>query len=153
VWVSDYLAEDAASWAKKNLGIVWYDADAFGERLAKISGLPKHGGGPDGEERIRAEKGDRSIVASIKAHGTGRDGLQYLYREQLVACPPASGDTWEQLVGRLHREGQTADEVVTHVYRHTEELRAAIDKALEQARYVQGTTRSLQKLLISDVTF
>lgn len=153
VWVSDYLVRDAAAWASRARGIVWYDMDAFGRAVAESAGLPLHSGGADAEARIRAERGDRSIIASIRSHGTGRDGLQYLFAEQLVANPPSSGDAWEQLLGRLHRQGQRADEVVTHVYRHTADLRDALDRALELAKFIEGITTSQQKLLAADVEF
>lgn len=153
VWVDDFLARDAAEWALKNRGIVWYEHDAFGRRVAKLSGVPMHGGGVGAEARILAEKGDRSIIASIKAHGTGRDGLQKLFCRQLVANPPASGSAWEQLLGRTHRIGQEADEVETFVYRHTIEMSEAIDTALLQAKYIEGTMGTLQKLLAASYSF
>lgn len=153
VWVSDYLAQDAAAWATHNLGIVWYESDAFGRRVAELSGLPKHGGGPDAEARILAERGDRSLVVSIKSHGTGRNGLQWYFNNQLVANPPASGDMTEQLLARLHRIGQPKDEVHAAFYRHTPEMRDSIDKAVLHAKYVRGTTGNQQKLLIANVSF
>jgi hypothetical protein len=149
VWVDDFLAKDAALYAVKNRGVVWYEHSAFGAKVAEYAGLPLHGGGLGAEERILAEKGDRSIVASIKAHGTGRDGLQRLFSEQLVANPPASGLAWEQLLGRLHRLNQEADEVTTFVYRHTEEFRDAWDKAKREASYIESTLGSFQKLLLA----
>ncbi len=153
VWVDRYMIDDCAKWAKANKGIVWYEHTAFGRLLSEVSGLPLHEGGLDAEAKIRAEKGDTSIVASIKSHGTGRDGLQLLFNNQLVANPPVSASAWEQLLGRLHRIGQSEDEVNTTVYRHTQELRDAFDKTLLYARYIQGTIGSLQKLLSANVTF
>lgn len=153
VWISDYLVEDAAAWAKKHRGIVWYQHEAFGRRVAERAGIPCHGGGPGAEDRIAREKGKTSICASIRSHGTGRDGLQRLFREQLVANPPAGGDEWEQLLGRLHRVGQAADEVDTYVYRHTEELASAIDRAVMQARFVRGVMGTNQILLAASCDF
>lgn len=150
---ADYLVRDAAAWAKEHRGIVWYEHDAFGRRVAELAGLPLHAGGPDAEAKILAEKGDRSLVVSIKAHGTGRDGLQRLFSKQLIANPPGSGGAFEQLLGRLHRLGQPADEVETWVYRHTPEMRDAIDRAVQQARYIEGTMGTLQKLLAATCTF
>lgn len=151
VWVDQYLVNDAAEWAQKHRGIVWYEHEAFGRAIGEKAGTPVHGGGIGAEARILAEKGDRSIAASIRSHGTGRNGLQFLFNEQLVANPPSSGDAWEQLLGRLNRVGQSADEVVTHVYRHTAELRDAIDRALELAKYIEGITSNTQMLLAADV--
>lgn len=153
VWLDDYLANDAAEWARKHRGIIWYEFGAFGRRVAEISKLARHGGGPDAERAILAEDGRHSIIASIKAHGTGRDGLQFLFSRQLVANPPSSGDAWEQLLGRLHREGQRADEVDTWIYRHTAEMCEAIDKAVTQARFVAGVMGSAQKLLAATCDF
>lgn len=154
VWVDDFLIRDAAAWATSHRGVVWYEHATVGDKLAAALGAPKHAGGPNAEEEIKLElarKGDRCLVASIKAHGTGRDGLQNVFSDQLVVNPPASGDTWEQLIGRLHRIGQTADEVTTTVYRHTEEYANALDKSLHEAKYVEGTWGSLQKLLCATV--
>jgi hypothetical protein len=105
------------------------------------------------ESRLRAEKGDRSIVASIKAHGTGRDGLQYIFSKNLVANPPSSGATWEQLLGRTHRVGQRSDEVEVWTYRHTPELRECLDDAIGQARYIHATLGLEQKLLTASLGF
>lgn len=152
VWVDDFLVLDAAEWAKSHRGIVWYEYTAFGERLAQLTGLPLYDGNGD-ENEILAEKGDRTIIASIRAHGTGRDGLQRIFSEAIIANPPASGDKWEQVTARLHRIGQQADEVVHDVYRHTTELADAIDRAVISARYVAGTIGSDQKILAANITF
>lgn len=146
VEVSKYLAIAAAEWALENRGIVWYESNWFGETVAKISGLTKHGGGADAAKNIGAENGSRSIVASIKSHGTGRDGLQRIFYDQLVAQPPSSATTWEQLLGRLHRIGQKAPKVFARFYRHTPELQSHVDQALARALYVQTTLGSEQKL-------
>jgi hypothetical protein len=153
VWVDDYLAKDAASWALKNRGVVWYEHHAFGERVAKIAKLPLHAGGADAEALILAEKGDRSIVASLKAHGTGRDGLQRLFHQQLISFPPSDGAAFEQLLGRLHRIGQREDVVYAHLYRHTKEMRDAIDTALMRSRYIQGTMGTAMKVLSAKTLF
>jgi hypothetical protein len=141
-----YLAEDSARWAREHRGVVWYDKRAFGAWVAEIGELPLHSGGAGAGERIGQEKGDRSIVASIKSHGEGRDGLQYLFHDQLVAHPPSGATAWEQLLGRLHRPGQASD-VTTEYYAHTPELEQNVTKALDRAHYVQGTIGAKQKLL------
>ncbi len=146
VRLDPFLAQDAAAWGRERRGIVWYEHAAFGQWVAEISGLPLHGGGPDAGQRIGAERGDRSLVASIKSHGTGRDGLQRLFHEQLVANPPSSATAWEQLLGRLHRIGQKAPVVTTEFYRHTPEMRDHVDQALARALYVESTMGSAQKL-------
>ena len=142
-----YLAEDAAAWGADHRGVIWYEASEFGLWIAEISGLSLHGGGPRAPAALAREDGSRSIIASMKAHGRGRDGLQRIFCDQLVAMPPANATGWEQLLGRLVRDGQEADLVTAWVYKHTPELRAFIEKATARAEYVQATVGSKQKLL------
>ena len=148
VWLDDFLAQDAANWGLKNKGVIWYIYNAFGIRVGELSGLPVHGGGKGADLRIADETGDKSIIASIHAHGTGRDGLQRLFKTQLITAPPSSGAAWEQLLGRLHRIGQESSVVSAEVYRHTEEFKRSLDKALARALYIQDTLGSEQKLRV-----
>jgi hypothetical protein len=152
-WIDDFLARDAAAWAAEHRGVVWCNSRAFAQKVAELSGLPYHGGGPDAEARILAEDGSRSIVASIKAHGTGRDGLQQKFSKQLIAEIPASADLWEQLLGRLAREGQQADTVETWIYYHVPEIRDAFRKAMMYAEFIEATTPNQQALLSADIDF
>lgn len=151
VWIDDFLARDAAEWAKANRGIVWYEHDCFGRKIAQLAGVPLYGGGPDASTKILAENGKRSIVASIRAHGTGKN-LQ-AFASNLIGNPPSDGAAWEQTMARTHRPGQRADVVTVEVYRHTREMRDAIDEAISRARYMQETTGSLQKLLYATIEF
>lgn len=136
VRLDDYLVQDAAVWAAESPGIVWYHGTKeFGVWLAEVSGLPLHEGGPQADPLIRAERGDRSIIASIKSHGTGRDGLQFVFNRQLLASPPSSANEWEQLLGRLHRIGQD-DDVDTYYYAHTRELKKCMAEAMRRSNFV-----------------
>lgn len=146
VRVSDYLICDAAEWASSHVGIVWYETDDFGVWLSEITGLHKHGGGVHAGDLIKAEKGENSIIASVKAHGRGRDGLQFLFSDQLVVQPFSSSKLWEQALGRLHRQGQKADEVNCNVYTHTIELEKHLQAALSRASYVSDTLGAHQKI-------
>lgn len=148
VLVNDYLARDAAAWAAEHRGIVWYEHAAFGRWVAEIGGLALHGGGAGAGEAIAAEDGSRSIVCSIHAHGRGRDGLQRIFSEQLVANPPSSASRWEQLLGRLHRIRQKAPVVSTWFYRHSPELKSHVAKALARALYVERTLGATQKIRV-----
>ncbi len=148
VRVDDFLARDAAEWGLANRGIIWYGLVEFGTWVSELSGLTMHGGGPKAGKRIAAETGERSILCSIKSHGRGRDGLQRLFNDQLIANPPASATQWEQLLGRLHRQGQGSELVTALFYRHTDEIKAVVDQALRRAKYVEGTLGAAQKLRI-----
>jgi hypothetical protein len=155
VYLDDYLARDAAEWGLRNRGIIWYNMVEFGAWIAKFSGilgdgnpLTMHGGGPKAGARLRGERGERSIIASLKSHGRGRNGLQFLYDTQLVVNPPSDAAIWEQLLGRTHRQGQTSTEVTCLFYRHTDELRDTIDQALRRALYVEQILGATQKLRV-----
>lgn len=152
-WIDDFLAQDAAEWARANIGVVWCHSRAFGKRVAQLAGLPYHGGGPNSEANILAEDGKRSIIASIPAHGESLDGLQTKFYRQLVAEVPSSGKGWEQLLGRLAREGQRADTVETEVYRHVIEYRDAFAKAVALAEFIEATTPNRQLILAADLGF
>lgn len=153
VWLDDYLAADCAAWAGEHRGIIWCQHTVFARRVAKLAGIPLHLGGATAEQRILAERGQTAIVASLKSHGTGRDGLQLHFTEQIFPNPPESNDAWEQPLGRLHRPGQTSDEVTAYVYRHTGELCEAFDKALMQARWTRAVIGADQKLLLANLDF
>jgi hypothetical protein len=146
--VSDYLAVDAARWGLEHSGIIWYGMAEFGRWVSELSGLPLHAGGPDAGKRLAKEVGNRSLVCSIKSHGRGRDGLQALFCEQLIAQLPSSSAMWEQLLGRLHRQGTQFEEIRAWFYAHTTEIQDALETALGRARYVRGTLGANQKLLV-----
>lgn len=148
-----FLARDAAAWAQDNIGVVWCQSRALGMKIAELAKLPYHGGGPEAEAKILSEDGSRSVIASIKAHGTGRDGLQFHFHKQLLPESPSSGDMYEQVLGRLAREGQREDTVETEIYRHTGELREAFRKALMYAEFIEATTPNKQALLAADINF
>lgn len=147
VWLDDYLLHDVIAWAKANVGVIWYTHAAFGERLAALSKLPLFGPGPEASRLIIEERGDRTVIASIKAHGTGKN-LQ-CWSRCLLVDPPAGGGVWEQAIGRLHRTGQKADEVEVATYQHTPEFRESFETAMKDARYVQESTGTRQKLLLA----
>jgi hypothetical protein len=142
-----FLAEDAAAWARDGIGVVWYADTDFGRWVCELTGLPMHTGGVKAPELIARENGSRSIIASIKAHGRGTDGLQRHFDRGLIATVPSSPKGWEQLVGRFARNGQRSSRVWWGYYAHTEELRSAMKKAIMKSQYVTETMGSAQKLL------
>ena len=149
-WLSDYVVRDAEQWAIKNKGIVWVrhstahtdepDDDAVGGCFKEI---PYFGAG---DERIRTYRGP--CAASVRAHGTGKDLVQW--NEALLMGFPSSGLTIEQLVARHHREGQKADTVRIHFYAHSLENLNAVEQCIEDARHVQTLTGADQRILTAD---
>ncbi len=150
----DFLVNDAAAWASDNKGVIWVQSTAFGHHLSKLAKIPFYNGGPKAEEKMLVEKGNRSIICSIKAVGAGVDGLQNIYNKQLIVETPASNAKqtgYEQLLGRLHREGQRKDEVFVEGYFHVREMKDAFRQAVSQAEFNFTMTGNRQKLLFSDI--
>jgi hypothetical protein len=148
-----YLARDAGEWALKNKAVIWIRSTALGRKIAELSGLPFFNGGPGCEERLNAEKGNRSIICSIKALGAGTDGLQYKFSDALIVEMPASNggnEGAEQLLGRLHREGQRADVVSMLGYFHTQEFLDALRQVLAQAEFHYDMQQIKQRILMAD---
>jgi hypothetical protein len=139
VWISEWLVLDVLEWLRQNKGIVWYDFDAFGQlvyKRARQAGIDVgfFGRGREASIMIERERGDRPIIASEAAHGTGKN-LQYAFSKNLFPNPAPDG--WEQTLGRTHRQGQPRDEVTAEIYRHLE-FGPAFDRAQERARYTQA---------------
>jgi hypothetical protein len=151
VWLDDCVVDDAVAWGRKHVGLIWYEHAAFGARVAEVGGFPLYGGGEEASERILDERGDRTVVASIEAHRDGKN-LQ-MFSRQLVTTPQSSGKISEQMLGRLHRPGQKADEVETWIYQHTPELRKALASAIADARFIQSVWKTPQKLVYANYTF
>lgn len=145
--LDDFIAQDAVEWASERVGIVWYNMRALATRMQELSGMPVHDGGSKGGERLRAEKGNRSIICSIKSNGRGRDGMQHVFDRQLIVNSMASATGFEQLLGRMHRRGQRSGLVSTEIYLHTPELRKSLDQAIRRSRYVRDILGADQKLL------
>jgi hypothetical protein len=151
-FIDDTYLEQVEKWVKEAPGIVWTLHVAFGERLSEKLGLPfysKGGLNRDGVA-IESEKGDRPIVASIQSNGEGRNLQQFC--RNLVVVPPSTGSIWEQLIGRTHRRGQQADEVVFDVWLGCDAAFRGMAQAIRDARYIQDQTGNVQRLVIADYT-
>lgn len=140
VWVSSYFIDDCVArlTRAKSHTILWYESEAVAIALAE-RGVRVYG--RDTEMPAKSE----SCAASIRVHGTGKN-LQ-AWSHNLIAEMPSSGSTSEQLLGRTHRQGQDADEVKFYIYQHTESFQKALEKAVEEAKYIRDTTGNRQKLL------
>lgn len=134
-WVSDYLIKLVSEWLNEP-GIVWTQYDAFGQRF-----MDYYGAG-DGKPT------SQYAVASVAAHGTGHN-LQH-YQRGLVLSPILSAAAWEQLLGRWHRQGQSADEVSCDILLHTDRYKRKWQAALKEAEFIEQTTGQQQKILYAN---
>ncbi len=129
--------------------LVWVEHTAAGEKLAEISGLPFFSReGKDEKGRIiESLRGKQSAILSIGANQEGRN-LQAWNHNLIVTVPP-NGKILEQVMGRSHREGQTADEVFFDFTLGDSVLRDGLRKAIRDAEYVHETMGTNQKLLLA----
>lgn len=147
VWLHDYAVEDSSRWLDEGPGLLWYEFGGYMERLAALRGRGATvyaGPGKEGDATVLGLRGDERVIASIRSHGTGKNLQQF--SRNLVANPPSDGATWEQLLGRTHRQGQLADEVTVEVYRHTPALADAVERARDLSEYIEGTLGAKQRL-------
>ena len=144
IWEDYFLIEHAVDWVKHHRipTIIWYESKAVAEALRR-AGVTVYGAG-DSPPAKRAH----NCAMSIRAQGEGLN-LQK-WHSNLVIEPPSGGASWEQFVGRTHRNGQTADEVDAYVYQHTLAFRDAVRNARKSARYIETTTGNQQRLGMAD---
>ena len=140
VWLDDAPLRAALEGWK---GSIWYSSPAVADWLeAEGYEVWRPGTAPTAPKETAA--------FSIRSHGTGIDGLQYIYSRMLVLEDAEGAVAWEQLLGRLHRQGQKADVVVCCVVAHTEALTKALENAKKKAAVEQKVTGAAQKLLTAD---
>lgn len=151
VWIDDYLVKEATKWGKKNVGIIWYEHPTFGEAVAKAGGWEHFGAGKKAAEAIQKHKGNETVVAGVRTQGEGKN--LPMFHKNLVITPSSNPKTWEQLLGRTHRYGQKADEVVVDVYLHTSEMEAAMMKAIRDTEYGEELENTEKKLGYCTFTF
>jgi hypothetical protein len=146
VWLSDHAVNRIASWMAEGPGIVWTAHRALGHRFGALyygaEGLNSEG------RPIESHPPNVPLVASVAANGTGRN-LQ-AWNRNLIASAPPSGSTWEQLLGRTHREGQRAPEVSADVLLGCVESLDGFWRAVDDAAYAEEVTGQAQKLTHAD---
>lgn len=149
IWHDDSALELCAKWLHKEKGICWVQHTFFGRELARRTGLSYFGqnGLDDKGANILDAKGP--IIASIAANGTGKN-LQRWHKNLIASCP-TGGDIVEQLIGRTHREGQTADEVEVEILLGCIEHVEAWERAQAEAIMARDMFGAPQRVLFGDV--
>ena len=151
-WVDDWKIQGAVKWAKKHkTGILWTWHRAVQAKLmeeltkAEINPLSKGAG----DRWLRGDGSEtRIVVASISAHGTGKN-LQEFHNQLIVQWPRSATDV-EQLIGRTHRTGQTADRLTIHTNLAIDWDHEQMACTLADTAYVAETMGRKPKLLIAD---
>lgn len=147
VWID---AAPLLDCVKPSHQVIWVEHGAVGDKISRALSVPyfREGGRDERGSYIEDFRGPQCVV-SVAANAEGRN-LQRWSR-CLVTSPPPNGKMWEQLIGRMHREGQEADEIEIDVLFGCDEARRGFDQARADARYVQETTGQEQKLCIATV--
>lgn len=153
VWFSQESLETAEIWLKSNQGIVWTEHVEYGRELSKRTGLSYYAAqGRDAQGRlVEDHPPGQSMICSVQSNAEGRN-LQ-AWSQNLVMAAPPNGATWEQLLGRTHRDGQEAEEVTVDVFTGAWEHVAGFHQACRDSAYTQDTTGQAQKLVYADLDF
>jgi len=138
--ICDSVLKSAIAQAKKlKPCLIWYSSvDGVGRRLESLGIKVLRPGDP-------VPTGE-TVALPIRSFGQGVDGLQFNYSRNLILETPSSAKTWEQLAGRTHRVGTTANECVFQ-YLNAPPYYQAFQKALLEAEALQNKTGQRQKLL------
>jgi hypothetical protein len=147
VWVEDAPIKALVEHALTAPCIIWVWHKEIGYALER-AGIPYYGAGGLREGvSIEAETGTRSVCASIESNATGRN-LQ-MFSRAIIAETPDDPKKWEQLIGRMHRTGQRADEVTVQPVLSTKRARVAFERTRERARAIEAVTAITPKLLLA----
>lgn len=120
--------------------LLWYRSRAVGERLREM-GLDVRGAGDV------APQGEGNVACSIRRFHKGH--RMHMYEQagcvELVLDP----EVWQQLLGRLHRQGQAADVVTWHLAQVGPPQEAVLARATMAARDDQALIGEPQKLVFA----
>jgi hypothetical protein len=149
-WFDEAPLHFCAEWLAEEKALLWTPFPAFGERLSELSGVPFFGaGGRCGKLSIEEHPGGGAIL-SVGANVLGRN-LQDRWNKALIVAPGSSGTETEQIIGRIHRQGQKKDCVeIQFLLGCIDNLDAVCKARLRQAndRTLNGNMAS--KLLVGD---
>ena len=131
--------------------IFWYYSAEVGRWLTEAlreAGLPVvycPAGKVYNAEAIKLDHKDKMMVASISAHGTGKN-LQHFRHERYVQWP-RDAKLAEQSLGRIHRNGQKADKVYVRTDFAGDFDRGIFSATLNDAAYIHQTLGNKQRLI------
>ena len=144
-WVSDYFIHAIVEQVSKSNDptLIFVQSEALRNALRKYYRVIQPGTVPD------LTKGE-TIVVTLASHGTGLN-FQHEWRRMVVCEPPANGHQWEQLIGRINRQGQKADTVEIVVFEHTEIFKSAMRSARLAALAANQNQKTPQMLLNAEI--
>jgi len=155
VRVCDYKIRQAVKWAldqeAEGGGLIWVWHKGIGAwvhealKEAGVDVVYCPAGGASNELILSDKTQGKIVVASIKAHGVGKN-LQTWNQQFFLQWPRGAKDA-EQSLGRTHRNGQLADEVWGWTCHTTEFDRLCFAACLNDSLYIHQSTGNRQKLI------
>lgn len=146
-WFDDSVLRWCHQWLQDTNGILFTPFVAIGERMSELYGYPYFAGrGLDRRVGSIETFPGGPCVASIEANREGRN-LQDRWHQALVVGGLTDSSAAEQLLGRLHRTGQTADEVEFTFLYGCVEILEGLWSARHEAKFSDDPEH---KLLIGD---
>ena len=154
--VCDYKIRHAVKWAKNHKrGLVWFHHKAMGRWAAEAmqeAGIENAVWCPSESDRtgmdtfvVDPKNKDKILVCSMNGHGTGKN-MQH-FKDQLFMQFPRDSSLVEQVIGRTHRTGQTADELTVHTNNTIDFDHYNMAACLVDTIYQQQTMDDRKKLL------
>lgn len=142
----------AKEWAEEGVGgLLWVYHNEMGSWLreallqAGIEPLYCPAGNVANQAIIDPENKDRIAIVSMSAHGTGKN-LQHFQKQAFVQWP-RSAVLAEQTLGRTHRNGQLADELVVNTMLESPFESLLFAATLNDAVYIHQSTGVRQKIV------
>jgi len=155
VRVCDYKINQGLNWAKEHVecgGIIWVMHQEIGTwmmevlREAGLDAVHCPAGDRGNKAILNSKNAGKILVTSIPAHCTGKN-VQDRFCFQKFLEWPRNPIQSEQILGRLHRNGQKADEVVACLNGTIDFDFLAFAACLNDALYIHQTTGNRQKLI------
>jgi len=157
--VCDYKIQHAVAWTMEHAehgrgALIWFHHDTAGRWLAeelKAQGVdaiwcPSESVRKGSNATVLDEANkDRIMVVSMGGHGTGKN-LQH-FEHQLLLQFPRKADLIEQVIGRTHRNGQQADELIVHTINTLQFDHLNTAACIIDGLYIHQTTGSRQKII------
>ncbi len=152
VRVCPYKINAAVKWALDNPGaLIWYYHIEVGkwlfEEMKKAGIDARHC--PDGVKHdkwiIDPLNAGHTVIVSIPSHCEGKN-LQHFQKNYVVEWPRSAKES-EQMLGRTHRNGQLADELIVTTCKTLPWDHESFGATLNDALYAHQTTANRQKLI------
>ena len=157
ILVCDYKIKHAAQWALKyKRGIIWYENNAIGMMCAEAcaeAGLdviwcPAESRRKGMNQVVQDPRNkDKILVCAMGGHGTGKN-MQHFQNTYFLQFP-RKAPLVQQVIGRTHRNGQMADELVVHTNNTLDFDAQNASACIIDALYQHQTMGARQKIIFA----